>query len=278
MTPVWAEKKVAANLEAIGRLEMFFRAPLAHIFKNPSLSAREALAMPTDLLDKVFLFAKDFLLDLLQLHTHLDRKWAEKEKLRCEAVNPYFRNLQASDIDELVKETPSPRISLSPKLEALFEDTSDDTGGQSRTPDDIPRPGQTQGQVEEGDNSERARKRQRLRDGEESIKMAESSPSRDVQVDNEALCKGTPQPSKSTQKPSVAKEQRPTVANEGNLTEPSDGQDQVKEEQQKTQSSLEALVSDLQRRVKSETEKRLESEQQARDLEAQLMSYQQRFG
>ncbi|KAK7568753.1 hypothetical protein IWX91DRAFT_318701 [Phyllosticta citricarpa] len=64
---LWTDKKIAENLDLIRKLEKRHKEHLAMIFDAPELQVREALAIPTALLNRIVTLAREFALSLHQL-------------------------------------------------------------------------------------------------------------------------------------------------------------------------------------------------------------------
>ncbi|KAL1393115.1 hypothetical protein HDK64DRAFT_249030 [Phyllosticta capitalensis] len=129
MVPLHTDEKTKANIKIIGELETLYQEPLAIIIKSHELGTMEALAIPTDLLQKIKTLAEQFALPLDKLHRSLSRKWQEKASQMCPAMDNNFRSLKASDIEELIQETlkASPSPPPSPTLDHLFEEPAEDS-------------------------------------------------------------------------------------------------------------------------------------------------------
>lgn len=122
LVPLHTDSKTVRNVKLIQQLEIRFGEPLAVILKSPALRAREALAMPTELLQKMLFLCEQFGLRLSKFQSLVQKKLLEKQAEINLLTDTHFRSISASDIEEVIQETRQGGLSPSSDLESLFEE------------------------------------------------------------------------------------------------------------------------------------------------------------
>ncbi|KAK8244564.1 hypothetical protein HDK90DRAFT_547379 [Phyllosticta capitalensis] len=299
LVPLHTDSKTVRNVKLIQQLEIRFGEPLAVILKSPALRAREALAMPTELLQKMLFLCEQFGLRLSKFQSLVQKKLLEKQAEINLLTDTHFRSISASDIEEVIQETRQGGLSPSSDLESLFEEPLEATSREehdSQVQADGP-PQKRQRLSYGGHDSKEVSE-----EGFKADKLANSKPSKDNMTtcdDDHAhgsavlasggsgaeLGETDKIPAKALKhiidaevqpKPREEAERQKAKMPQGNVEEVDE--DQSVRQQQKTVASPEAVVHDLQRLLEHERVKRQEAEARVRDLEAQLQSYQQRDG